>query len=122
MTEDRFEEAYGFTVGVQDGHYDHDADGSSNAEELRNWTNPRDGSDFLGLLAIWKAEDFEAPYRSVLGTTVRTFPGLRYEFETSAALRQFVTAPDFEHVADDFSTSFELNLSPGHSFLRVRRK
>jgi hypothetical protein len=121
--DDRLEAIFGFTIGIADGDLDADGDGSSNADELGNRSNPHDASDLLRVLGLQTL----VPGTGETGPTMRvswaSFPGLNYTIELSEDL-------DFEGgeareintgAADGFIETMDLPLRPGKDFIRVRR-
>lgn len=121
--DDRLEAIFGFTIGIADGDLDADGDGSSNADELGNRSNPHDASDLLRVLGLQAL----VPGTGETGPTMRvswaSFPGLNYTIELSEDL-------DFEGsdareintgAADGFTGTMDLPLRPGKDFIRVRR-
>lgn len=121
--DDRLESIFGFTVGLADGSLDADGDGSSNADELGNRSNPHDPSDLLRVSGFQTL----APASGSTGPTMRvswpSFPGLNYTIELSENL-DFDSATSREinaGTADGFTESLDVPLLPGRDFIRVRR-
>jgi hypothetical protein len=110
-----------FTVGVDDSALDSDGDGSPDARELADMTDPYDPNDKLRLLSCAKAAGFDPLTFPVFVVTAATFPGLDYQFESSATLQDFQLIPGSHFTADDFTSAFEIPLPPGGGFLRLKR-
>ncbi|MFC1453414.1 choice-of-anchor Q domain-containing protein, partial [Verrucomicrobiota bacterium] len=77
--DDRLEPAYGLVVGEDDSGVDTDQDGSPDAEELGNMTNPLDPSDFFRIVSIARAAGY-TPADPRFAVAAATFPGLWYTF------------------------------------------
>lgn len=120
--DDRLELAYPqLTVGVNDSALDTDGDGSSDAEELNNMTNPNDGTDYFRILSFAPAEDFDPDSNPLFDISFKTFPGLRYELEESQALGAFTPVPASRVTAAGPIRETQVLLSPGRGFVRARR-
>lgn len=123
---DLLETAYPqFTVGVNDSALDTDGDGSTDAKELANMTDPLDESDYLRITAFAKAPGFDAVTRPIFSVSFNTFPGLSYSLEADQNLD--FTGPDHTQpvapfVATAYFANFEVILHPGRDFLRARRE
>lgn len=121
--DDRLEGLWGFTVGINDGSGDADGDGSTNADELGNHTNPRDPGDFLRLISSVIQLPPVAGGQVMMHLTWSAFPGLHYTVERSSNL-------DFDEsgfrdldagIADGFTRSMTVPLLSGRDFVRIRR-
>jgi hypothetical protein len=71
---------------ADDSGLDTDNDGSFDAAEIANMTNPLDGASFLRIIDIQRAAGFAFPANPVFDITWTTFPGLTYSLECDAAL------------------------------------
>lgn len=121
--DDRLEGLWGFTVGIDDGSGDADGDGSTNADELGNHTNPRDPGDFLRLISSVIQIPPVAGGQVMMHLTWSAFPGLHYTVERSSNL-------DFDEsgfrdldagISDGFTRSMTVPLLSGRDFVRIRR-
>ncbi|MFV1994437.1 MAG: choice-of-anchor Q domain-containing protein [Verrucomicrobiales bacterium] len=119
--DDRLEPAYGFVVGDDNSSADSDNDGSTDAEELQNMTDPLDGSDFLRILGMSFGAGFNAQTNRVFDITWKSFPGLNYTIESNTALDFSSPAELGDFDAADFVRSTTLTLAPADNYLRVRR-
>ncbi|MCF7731522.1 MAG: thrombospondin type 3 repeat-containing protein [Akkermansiaceae bacterium] len=121
--DDRIEPAYPqLTVGTDDSALDSDGDGSPDGEELANMTDPLDGSDKFRTMAFAPAAGFNIVSQRVFRITLATFPGLGYDFESSATLNGFEVIPDSSFIATGFITTVDVTLPPGRQFLRAARR
>lgn len=121
--DDRLEVVHGLTVGVQDGHLDSDGDGSNNAEELGNRTNPHDAADRLRIISMTPLSSPSGGEAPVMKLTWTSSPGLNYTLELSEDLN-FGGANSREvdaGTAEGFSRTFETPVRPGKDFIRIRR-
>ena len=117
---DCLEPAYQMTVGIDDSQRDSDGDGSPDAEEIANMTDPLDGSSLLKILSLTPA-GAGAPGEFVVSFTA--FPGLSYTLECDQNL-------DFHGptarviplgTAIDFIGNTQVELMPEKDFIRIRR-
>ena len=121
--DDRIEPAYGLTVGEDDSRTDGDADGSSDAEELANMTDPRDPSSSLRILSITPTETFDPSGNPEFEIRFPSFPGLHYsvECDQSATFAPGTCREWSLGTADAPETTARILLEPGRDFVRVRR-
>lgn len=89
-------------------------------------TNPLDGSDFFRILAITPVEGFDPVSNPFFNVTVKTFPGLDYEFELDDGL-VFPGPPATTRRVEiaetgKFIETVTVTLRPGKDFLRAIRK
>jgi hypothetical protein len=121
--DDRLEPAYQMTVGVDDSGRDSDGDGSSDAEELANMTDPFNSSSLLKILSFTKAPDFDSVTNPVFDISFASFPGLSYSVECDQNLDFTSPATRFLPLgtAGDFTGSARVILAPDRDFVRVRR-
>ena len=121
--DDRLEAAYPqFTVGVDDSALDTDGDGSPDAEELANMTDPDDGADVFRVFAFGPAPGFDPATNPVFSVILTTFPGLAYEFETGGTLDSMNPVPASAFTAETFTVSGEILFAPGEfGFVRGTR-
>ncbi|MCP5543688.1 MAG: hypothetical protein H7A49_07235 [Akkermansiaceae bacterium] len=121
--DDRIEPAYGLTVGVDDSQADGDHDGSTDAEELANMTDPRDPSSRLRILSITPVEPFDPSTHPEFDIRFPSFPGLRYsvECDANAAFLPGTCREWSLGTATGPETSARVLLEPEHDFVRVRR-
>lgn len=122
---DILEPVLGLTVGVDDSAADSDGDGSRDAEEIGNMTDPADSSSYLRILAFDKAAGFDPETHRIFSLSFPTFPGLSYAVEADQTLDfagadHVILVPSF--VASGFSADFEVVLRPGRDFVRARRE
>lgn len=111
------------TVGIDDSLVDTDGDGSTDAEEIANMTDPNDASDSFRVLGFALAPGFDPLSNPLVSITFSSFPGLDYEAETDNALGTFEPVSGSLLTADDFTETVELLLEPGtKSFGRVGRR
>lgn len=120
--DDRLEPAYpGLTVGVDDSAVDSDGDGSTDAEELRNMTDPDDSTDFFRILSFTPATGFDPGTNPLFDITFNTFPGLFYHLEENQTLEEFEFLPGSRLLATGTSHSMQVLLDSGRSFVRASR-
>jgi len=121
--DDRLEPAYGFTVGADDGQQDSDGDGSDNATEIANMTDPFDASSLLRVLSFTKAPGFDAVTNPVFDVTFSSFPGLSYSIQCDQNLDFSSPAARILSLgtAGDSTQSVRITLAPNRDFMRVRR-
>ena len=120
--DDRLEPAYPqLTVGVNDSALDTDGDGSSDAEELNNMTDPNDGADYFRILSFAPAEDFDPDSNPLFDISFKTFPGLGYGLEESQTLGGFTLVPESQVTANGPIRATQVLLSSGRGFVRARR-
>ncbi len=120
--DDRLEPAYGMTVGVNDQNKDSDGDGQTDAVEIANMTDPQNASSRFGILSMTQTSIESGTGLPVYTLTFPTFPGLKYEVQSSQTLMQFVTIPDTSFTADGFSKTLQIILRSERDFVRVLRK
>lgn len=119
--DDRLEAAYGLVVGNDDSGVDSDDDGSPDAEELANMTDPDDPTDSFRILAFAPAAGFDPVTNTAFDVTLRTFPGLGYALETDDTLQEFQLLTNSAFIASDHAQNLEVILAPGQEFLRAKR-
>lgn len=118
--DDRLEPAFAaLAVGRDDSGADGDGDGSPDAEEISNMTDPADAADFLritGFAAQGEGSGFVVEFP--------TFPGLTYTIEADQdcgfagpSVRVLET-----FTADGFTAARVVTLAAGRDFVRVRRE
>ena len=107
---------------VDDSAVDTDGDGSPDGEEIANMTDPLDASDLFRVLSFSPAPGFDPVTDRWMTVEVRTFPGFRYSLEMGAGLLDLIPVPGVEYVADDFVSSFEVEVPPAKGFVRMRRE
>jgi M6 family metalloprotease-like protein len=121
---DLLEPALGGTVGVNDAAKDSDGDGSTDAEEIGNMTDPSDPASYLRVVGFTVGEEFDPETNPVFAISFPTFPGLTYSIEAD----QNLDFTGFDHavllapfVATGHAADFEVTLRPGRDFVRVVR-
>ncbi len=121
--DDRLEALYGFTVGTADGSGDLDGDGSSNADELANHTDPADPNSVLRVASISQLQPPSGGSGPVMRVTWAGFPGMSYTIELSqdlgfgtGSLREIPAG-----AADSSTRTMDVPMLPGRDFLRIRR-
>lgn len=123
LIDDRLEPAYHLTVGVNDSGVDSDGDGSGDAEEIANMTDPLDADSFLKIISFTRAAGFDPVTNPRFDITFTSFPGLSYSLECDGNLDfsspQALVQP--LGAAGGFTVSVQLGLLPGRDFVRVRR-
>lgn len=122
--DDRIEESYArFTVGVDDSALDSDGDGSTDAQELANMTDPDNAMDLLRIISFAPAAGFLYPSNMVFDVVWSTFPGLDYAVEYDDNL-DFSGGLSFgTNTANGFTSTLTVTLSSsGKDFIRVVRK
>jgi len=121
--DDRLEPAYGLVVGIDNSTRDSDGDGSSDADEIANMTDPLDPASIFKITSFVPASGFN-PAAPVYDVTFSTFPGLSYSLECHSGLGfggpGTVTYPS--GVAGGFSSTFSIPMAAGHDFVRVARQ
>lgn len=116
--DDRLEPAYGLVVGNDDRTADTDGDGSPDAEEIANMTDPFDPASLLRILSITPL-DQENAYRLVFPT----FPGLSYTLECDQALDFHGPAARAYPLGEATGDLWQIDVPflPGSDFARIRR-
>lgn len=121
--DDRLEPAYGLVVGDDDSQRDTDGDGSRDAEELANMTDPADPSSLLRIIAFAPAPGFDPGSNPVFDLRFTSFPGLSYTLECADDCRfdgsSLRTSP--LGTAGDSTQSVRVLLHCGRDFVRIRR-
>ncbi len=121
--DDRLEGTYGLTVGDDDSDRDTDGDGSTDAMEIANMTDPTDPHSLLNILQFSPTGSFNALTHPEFDLTFRSFPGLYYTLECSENLD--FSLPTLRSsplgTASGFTTTERIILLPGRDFVRVRR-
>lgn len=74
------------------------------------------------VLSFSPAPGFDPVTDRWMTVEVRTFPGFRYSLEMGAGLLDLIPVPGVEYVADDFVSSFEVEVPPAKGFVRMRRE
>jgi hypothetical protein len=121
---DLLEEGFFENTSVANDTSDFDGDGSSDAEEIANMTNPLDAEDFFRILSFTPAGTGPAG-ETLVDVTWKSFPGLSYtiqakddlDFETTPDELGTFPATDFTHTEQ---IEFDANLP--WSFIRVGRE
>jgi parallel beta-helix repeat protein/predicted outer membrane repeat protein len=106
---------------VDDSALDTDGDGSSDAEEIANMTDPLDSSSLLRILAMIPVAGFDPATNPVFEITINTFPGLSYRLESSATLTGFIDMPGTAFTATGFSEQLNVTLGANGDFVRAQR-
>ena len=122
---DIVEPALGLVVGVDDSAVDSDGDGSSDADEIGNMTDPQDPTDYFRIGNFSPAPGYDPETNPVFTLGFPTFPGLEYSIEADQNLDY--TGPDFSvllapFTATGYETEVEVTLRLGKDFVRVRRE
>jgi len=120
--DDRLEPAYGLTVGTNDSSRDSDGDGSTDAMEIANMTNPLDSTSLLKITSFAPVPGFN-PAAPAYNVTFTSYPGLSYTLQSHPGL-DFSGPGAINHafgVATGYSSLTTVPLSPGQDFLRVVR-
>ncbi|MEM8953222.1 MAG: choice-of-anchor Q domain-containing protein [Verrucomicrobiota bacterium] len=124
--DDRLEPLYGYIVGTTDGHFDDDNDGSTNADELGNRTDPHDPNSQLRILSMRHAGTNPSTGNPLYDITWTCFPGLTYHVVADIQLN----FPTSSRTTGPFSPGpssvthtelVELNKSNQNDFLSIRR-
>jgi len=122
--DDCLEPVYHLSVGVDDSGCDSDGDGSCDAEEIANMTDPLDPNSRLRILSFTPlAEVDERTGHRIFEVAFNTFPGLSYALECAQDLN--FSGPQARVYALGTATGFtflaRMPLLPGRDFVRVRR-
>jgi predicted outer membrane repeat protein len=121
--DDRLEPAYGLTVGADDSIQDSDGDGSRDAEEIANMTDPLDPDSSLKITSFSPSPGFDAATNALFDLSFTSFPGLSYSLEFSQTID--FSGPDLRvqalGPATAYSTGASVQLQPPADFVRVRR-
>jgi len=121
---DLVEPSLGLTVGTNDAGSDGDGDGSSDADEIGNMTDPFDPAAYLRIAAFSKTLGFDPVTNPEFTISFPTFPGLTYGVEADEDLDfsgggYEILVPAF--MATGYTANFEITLPPGRGFARARR-
>ena len=121
---DLLEASLGLTVGTDDSASDGDGDGSTDADEIGNMTDPFDPASYLRIAAFDKLPGFDPVTNPGFTVSFPTFPGLTYSIEADEDLD--FTGDDYEvlvpaFMATDYTATFEITLPPARGFARARR-
>ncbi len=121
--DDRLEPAYGWIIGNDDGHQDSDGDGSSNATELENMSDPLNPLSLLRIVSFTTAPGFDAVSHPLFDVTFTSFPGLSYTLEASDDCRFVGSSLRCEPLgtAGDTTQSIRILLRQDRDFVRIRR-
>lgn len=124
--DDRLEPAYGLTVGINDNSKDSDGDGSTDAQEIANMTNPFDANSSLKITSFHElpaTPEQIATANRTFHVEFTSFPGLSYSLQCDQNLdfsgSEARTIPLGN--ATDFTDSADAVLSGDHNFVRIRR-
>lgn len=121
--DDRLEPAYGLVVGTDDSGCDTDGDGSCDAEELENMTDPANPASLLRILSFKPAPGFEPATNPLFDVLFTSFPGLSYTLECSE--NAWFDGPSLRTsplgMADDSTQAIRVLLHSGRDFVRIRR-
>lgn len=121
--DDRIELSYTrYTVGLDDSALDTDGDGSTDAEEFANMSDPDDAVSYLEIVSFVPADGFSYPSNIVFDVTWTTFPGLNYTIESDDALN-FGNADILGPIiAEGFTRSATVSFdNTNQDFIRIRR-
>jgi hypothetical protein len=119
MLDDRLEPAYGYVVGVTNTPGDLDGDGSNDAAELANMTDPLNSADSFRIVLMTKGAGFNPVSNPVFNVALTTFPGLSYRLETAGVVTSFQSNLVF--VATNYTRTQQVLLPPNVGFIRARR-
>ncbi len=122
---DILESAFGLVVGIDDSTTDSDGDGSSDADELRNMTDPFDPADSFRITGFTPTSGFDPQTLPAFTVSFPTFPGLRYSIEADRNLdyqgsdQKVILGP---FVATGFHQQVDVVLRTGRDFIWVKRE
>ncbi len=121
--DDRLEPAYGLSVGNDDRTRDSDGDGSTDAMEIANMTNPLDPASLLKITSFVRAPGFN-PAAPVFYVTFTTFPGLSYSVQRHPGLdfNGPATISYPSGATDGHTSTMAVPMAPGQDFVRVVRE
>ena len=114
--DDRLEPAYGLVVGIDDSARDSDGDGRTDANELREMTQPHNAADVFRITGITKAAGFDPILHPAFVVTWKSFPGLTYEISASSDLQDLKPVVGSRTTATGYATSREILLPSGRGF------
>jgi predicted outer membrane repeat protein len=121
--DDRLEPAYQMTVGTDESARDLDGDGSTDAVELSNMTDPADPLSKFRVRSITPAPGFDPSTNPTFDITFSSFPGLTYTAECHSGLDFGSPGTRITPLgtAADFECTRRVTLENSRDFLRVRR-
>ena len=122
--DDRLEPAYLMAVGLDDSARDSDGDGSCDAVEIANMTDPTDANSLLKIISFAKAPGFDPVTNPVFDVTFTSFPGLSYSLECAQNM-DFASPAARLHscgLANGFTGTTRITLAPTRDFVRLRRE
>lgn len=118
--DDRLEPGYGFVVGTDDSMADTDGDGSFDAEEIANMTDPNDFADNFRYFDV-RYDGVDVETNVVVEITMRTFPGLGYGFDSSSVLQTFEEISGANFISTNHEATLQVTIPAGDAFLRAHR-
>lgn len=119
--DDRLETGIFGNLTTANATSDTDGDGSSDKDEIANMTNARDPNDSFRILSFTKAAGF-TPANPAFDLTMSTFPGLNYRLERQSDLTNAFQPFGDDFTATEFTSTFQVTLSPSRDFVRAARK
>jgi predicted outer membrane repeat protein len=116
--DDRLEPAYGLVVGNDDSSRDSDGDGSPDAEEIANMTDPQNPASLLRILSFTRLPDGQT-----FRLTYSAFPGLSYTLESDQNLDFHGPTARTTPLGAATNNTGTVDLIPmsGRDFFRIRR-
>jgi hypothetical protein len=114
--DDRLEPTYGLVVDNDDSARDSDGDGRTDANELREMTQPHNPADVFRITEITKAAGFDPILHPAFVVTWKSFPGLTYEISASSDLHDMMPVAGSRTTATGYATSREILLPSGRGF------
>ncbi len=110
------------TVGTDDSGKDTDGDGSRDAEEIANMTDPYNPGDRFEIRSFLPAPGFVSGLSQVFDVTVSTFPGLKYRLGVTQSLdTPFEPSAGSPITATGYEMTFTVTLDGVNDFVRAER-
>jgi hypothetical protein len=103
------------------GAVDTDGDGSADAQEIANMTDPLDPASPFRMLSFGPAIGFDPSTFPAVELSITTFPGLSYRLQTGSTLSEFTDIPGSRYTAIGLTENLNVTRGAKGDFIRARR-